>query len=81
MRIFLFKVSVVTLVITSIRKKFLGYQEERKVKFRLPIKLSKERLYLFIISKYHDLDISKSIWINKLKATINMNTTVLPKVF
>ena len=30
---------------------------------------------------YHNLDISKSKWIKKLKATININRTLLPKFF
>ena len=30
---------------------------------------------------YHNLDISKSKWIKKLKATININRTLLPKIF
>ena len=30
---------------------------------------------------YHNLDISESKWITKLKATININRTLLPKFF
>ena len=30
---------------------------------------------------YHNLDISESKWIKKLKATININRTLLPKFF
>ena len=30
---------------------------------------------------YHDLDISESKWIKKLKATINIDITLLPQIF